>query len=111
MDPTQRDEGRAGEGLIALGLYAQANEFLAVYRHDVEPLYRADTTAVPPLRMDLWTAWEAQARGADVAVPRRSLAGQAKLDGPLVPRVSRVRPHTALRRVDSFDQRRGPAAS
>lgn len=54
--PRKPVEGK-GEILIAIGLYAQAKEFLAVHRNAVERPYRSDTDALAPIRLDRWTAW------------------------------------------------------
>jgi hypothetical protein len=85
--------------LIALGLYAQAKEFLAVHRKALEPPYRADVDAIAPIQVDLWTAWAGRARGVDQADRAGSVALELDLDASLIAQLSRVRPHTAVRRL------------
>ncbi len=85
--------------MIALGLYAQAKELLAVHRNALEPPYRADAEAVPPIQVNLWTAWAGRAREIDWADRASSIALEVDLDAALVAQLSRVQPRTTVRRL------------
>jgi hypothetical protein len=69
--------------LIAIGLYAQAKEFLAVHRNAVERPYRSDTDALDPIRLDRWTAWAWRAHENAEATATKS----SVLLSPIKPRV------------------------
>jgi hypothetical protein len=89
--------------MIAIGLIAQSNEFLAVHRHGVEPPFRADTGLLPELRMGAWKAWARQARADRRASPSAgALETRLELlpDISSVPRVERVRPGRVRWRFD-----------
>ena len=70
--------------MIAIGLYAQAKEFLAVHRHAVERPYRLDPGALPPIRPDLWAAWAGWAHEDAEAAATKSPV----LLSPVTPSVS-----------------------
>ncbi len=77
--------------MIALGLYAQAREYLAVHRVAVEPSHRADRTAVSALRMDRWHVWAGHERGTGMATSADSMP-EVILDTSFVTPASRVVP-------------------
>lgn len=77
--------------MIALGLYAQAKEFLAVHGQEVEPPYRAGSGAFPAPRMDAVSAGAGHARGV-LWASASPVAPEIVVDSPSAIRVSRVRP-------------------
>ncbi len=77
--------------MIAVGLYAQAQEFLAVHRQTRERPFWADAAELPNLRMDRWRAWVVRPN----ATPRRSASPDATGDVRIMTptaRIVRVKP-------------------
>jgi hypothetical protein len=80
--------GHGSGSVIAIGLYAQTKEILAV--HTAELSFRPDTGTQPTPRLDAWNAWASE-RGVEGATAT-SVAVEVVLDTPAVTRVMRVRP-------------------